>query len=866
MITQFEEQSLLTSPTTSKILQFTSDNILICGSGNRLMEYNLYNNTVKPIIQTRFNVKYFSVYNQQYYSSVDDQYNILCNGKHIKSKNQQIKQIKHSPDGKMIAIAYLNKLIIYNLEMEKIKVHSNKHKINGICWSPDSRFILSWGDDNSVIINNVFKLRLYTDIMLQAHKFKIASAFFLGSNIQYIITIDVLGKVCLWKFVTDYVTEQYEARQKFQKTKAQHHLGVENDYSEYSIDELLYMSDFEKNVHQGRFILEKKINIKEKLVKHFAAIKSVAYHTSNMMIIGMKNGVLTLFKIEPSEDPFLIQIQSFQITQTQIDNLAINKNGNWIALGMRNSGQLIVWEWRSQSYILNQQSLSYETTCCTISQDLTTIAVGTLGGIIRLYDQTSNFCIAKFNDQHSSKVTGIKYCPSKQGVLLSCSLDGTVRAYDTIRLKCFRVMQPEILNQLQCLDVEPSGDLICVGGFDPYEVYVFSLQTGQLVEVISGHQAPITSIKFIQAEEKVLLISGSWDKTIRIHDLYARGMKEGSGGDSMLHNSEVTALATRSNQIAVATMGGELVIWDVNESLILFTFDVHRDVQGGRISKETLAAQKNQNLKYFVAIEFSKDGQYLIGGGNSKFICLYDMKYRILIRRFIISNNYSLDGMKLKVNFKTIDKENKNIEESDDEKQKDNLPGAKTFDVSKRSSKRVPVSVFNLQFTESNREFIVSSSEGVSIFGSAKRRQYFDPLDIDETVSLEVIQKQINQQNYTEALILSLKLNEASILDQVFNSIPVDSIINTVPAIPESLIVRLLETIIRSMQIHRSIESCLIWIQQILIDFAPLIKGSTANKKVQNMLQEVLKQVRLDFNRIKNPIRKCVNILEYLSS
>ncbi|CAD8058885.1 unnamed protein product [Paramecium sonneborni] len=105
-------------------------------------------------------------------------------------------------------------------------------------------------------------------------------------------------------------------------------------------------------------------------------------------------------------------------------------------------------------------------------------------------------------------------------------------------------MQPEILNQLQCLDVELS---------------VFSLQTNQQVEVISGHQAPITSLQFIQAEEKVLLVSGSWDKTIRIHDLYARGMKEGSGGDSMLHNSEVTALAARDNQIAVATMGGELV-------------------------------------------------------------------------------------------------------------------------------------------------------------------------------------------------------------------------------------------------------------------------------------------------------------------
>ena len=61
-------------------------------------------------------------------------------------------------------------------------MHSNKHKINGFAWSSDNRFILTWGDDNSVIINNVFKLRLYTDIMLKAHKFKIASAYFLRSN------------------------------------------------------------------------------------------------------------------------------------------------------------------------------------------------------------------------------------------------------------------------------------------------------------------------------------------------------------------------------------------------------------------------------------------------------------------------------------------------------------------------------------------------------------------------------------------------------------------------------------------------------------------------------------------------------------
>lgn len=63
-----------------------------------------------------------------------------------------------------------------------------------------------------------------------------------------------------------------------------------------------------------------------------------------------------------------------------------------------------------------------------------------------------------------------------------------------------------------------------------------------------------------------MLISGSWDKTIRVHDLYARGSKEGSGGDSMLHNSEITALAVHDNQLAAATMGGEVVVWDLAET------------------------------------------------------------------------------------------------------------------------------------------------------------------------------------------------------------------------------------------------------------------------------------------------------------
>lgn len=68
---------------------------------------------------------------------------------------------------------------------------------------------------------------------------------------------------------------------------------------------------------------------------------------------------------------------------------------------------------------------------------------------------------------------------------------------------------------------------------------------------------------------------------------------------------------------------------------------------------------------------------------------MYDMRFRILIKKFIVTNNQSLEGINLKVNFNKVE-----FEYSDEEQRKDNsLPGAKTFDVTKRNSKKIQVEV-----------------------------------------------------------------------------------------------------------------------------------------------------------------------------
>ena len=70
------------------------------------------------------------------------------------------------------------------------------------------------------------------------------------------------------------------------------------------------------------------------------------------------------------------------------------------------------------------------------------IAVGCEDGKLRLFDAFSNFCFQTFSE-HQSKITDLSFSPKKD-TLVSCSLDGTVRAYDTLRYRNFRVMKADL--------------------------------------------------------------------------------------------------------------------------------------------------------------------------------------------------------------------------------------------------------------------------------------------------------------------------------------------------------------------------------------------------------------------------------------
>ena len=77
------------------------------------------------------------------------------------------------------------------------------------------------------------------------------------------------------------------------------------------------------------------------------------------------------------------------------------------------------------------------------------------------------------------------------------------------------------------------------GSLDGFEVFVWSVQTGKILDVLRGHEGPISGLAF--SSEKPIMASSSWDRAVRLWQLYAT--KDAS--EVLEHQTEVLAVAFR---------------------------------------------------------------------------------------------------------------------------------------------------------------------------------------------------------------------------------------------------------------------------------------------------------------------------------
>ncbi|GBB93196.1 hypothetical protein RclHR1_02130009 [Rhizophagus clarus] len=836
MKTDFKFSNLCGTVYTQGNLLFTPDgNSLLSPVGNRVSVFDLLNNKSLTFpFENKKNIKRIALSpNANLLLTVDEDGRVLLINfqrrvvlHHFNFKSPA-EDVQFSNDGKYFAVTLGKHIQVwkspgFNREFAPFVLHrkytGHFDDITSVTWSNDSRFFISTSKDMTAKIYSLHPMEGFTPITLSGHRNYVIGAYF-SADQETIYTVSKDGALFVWKY------------NPFNEIKSD-----ENEDDEMNIDK--------KEDSQ----LAKKWVIASRHYFNQSSTKVVcsAYHAaSNLLVIGFSSGIFGIWEM-----PEFNNIHTLSISQKKIDSVTINATGEWLAFGSSKLGQLLVWEWQSESYVLKQQGHYYDMNTLSYSTDGQNIATGGDDGKVKVWNTVSGFCFVTFSE-HSSGVSVVEFAKNGQ-VLFSASLDGTVRAFDLIRYRNFRTFTSPSPVQFTALAVDPSGEIVCAGSMDTFEIFVWSVQTGKLLDVLAGHEGPISSLVF--SPSGIELASGSWDGTTRSWDVFNRGKHV----EVFRHNSDILAIVYRPDgkQLATSTLNGQIIFWDVENGIQTGTIEGRKDISGGRRVNDRTTAANSSSGKSFNSLCYTADGSCILAGGNSKYVCLYDVKSQLLLKKFQISHNLSLDGIQEFLNSKNIteagpfDLIDETGELSDLEDRLDNsLPGTQKGDLSARKT-RPEIRTKSIKFSPTGQSWSAASTEGLLIY-SLDENLLFDPFELEIDITPKSTLEALHSEEYIKALIMSFRLNELYLIHQVYEKIPPENIGLIVKDFPEKYIEKLLKFIASNIEESPHVEFHLLWIMKLLTIHGKYLRQySNQFSSILRSLQKAIGKTLEDLSKI----------------
>lgn len=718
---------------------------------------------------------------------------------HHMNFKESVGAVSFSPDGQYIAVAtgrHVQVWITPTSAEERQFAPFVRHRIytghyanvTSIEWSRDSRFFLTASQDMTAHIYSVHSDDAVAASTLMGHKDAVIGAYF-SADQETIYTVSKDGAQFEWKW--------------------------NDDLDKWGIADRHYVS------------------------QHGRVTCSAFHANTQLLVVGFTSGMFGLYEL-----PSCTEIQTLTISQDSVDHVTINETGEWLLFGATELGQLLVWEWQSESYILKQQSHYDGMNAIAYSPDGTKIITGADDGKIKIWDARSGFAIVTFS-QHMAAVTALKF--SQRGnVLFSASLDGSVRAWDLLRYRNFRTFTASRRVQFTSLAVDPSGELICAGSIDDFDIHVWNVQSSQLVDRLSGHEGPVSDLAF--SPDGSLLASGSWDHTARLWSFFGRTPLS----EPMVVQSEVLAVAYRPDgkYIAVSSMDGLISVWNVKTGQQEIEIDGKHDIGGfGRHAGDRFAAKNSARGKHFTNLSYSLDGSMILAGGNSRFICLYDVANAVLLRKFTVSKNMALDGTLDYLNSKNMTEAGPldliDHDEVDDEvnsgvvdsktrqkwqKDSDILPGAQKGAMA-ASKSRPAIRTTGVLFSPTSASFSAASTEGLLVCSIDDALQ-FDPFDLDVDVTMESCLELLEKRQYLYALVMAFRLGDQKILTRVYEAVPVGDIPLVSQGVPPVYVPRLLSFIASHGQRSPHVEFSMLWLRSTLEAHGKYIAGNKQSLNV----------------------------------
>lgn len=883
----FRFQNLLGAPYRGGPAIISGSNILISPVGNRISVTDLVKSeTITLPCQASANISRLAVSpDGNFLLAVDENSRSLFINlrRHVVlhriSFKKPVSAVRFSPNGSYIAIG-VGKLVqiwrspgfrkeFFPFELVRTFADCND-KVTAFDWSPDSNYLFVGSKDLTVRLFCLKKVKGINNrpFLFLGHRDSIVGVFVgIDKTINQVSRVYTISRDCsifTWTCSANEgknneleaeVSEPLSPGTPEQRPSGDFEGNSEIDLNvkkrkNFDEGESASGKESEPNLHNWKWKLLKK----DFFMQSPAKLTASDYHKGlDLVVVGFSNGVFGLYQM-----PDFVCIHLLSISREKITAAVFNVLGNWLTFGCAKLGQLLVWEWRSESYILKQQGHYFDVNCVAYSPDSQLLATGADDNKIKVWTISSGFCFVTFSE-HTNAITALHFMANNH-CLLSASLDGTVRAWDLFRYRNFRTFTTPKPTQFVSLASDQSGEVICAGSLDSFQIFVWSMKTGKLLDELSGHEGPVHGLKF--SPSNAILASSSWDKTIRLWDVF-----EGKGSvETFPHTHDVLTVVYRPDgkQLASSTLDGQIHFWDPLNGELMYTIEGRKDIAGGRLMTDRRSAANSSSGKCFTTLCYSADGSFIFAGGTSKFICMYDVADQVLLRRFQITHNVSLDGVLDFLNSKNmteagpldlIDDDNSDREEGIDKQTRGNLGYDLPGSMSNRG--RPVIRTKCLKIAPTGRSWAAATTEGVLIY-SIDESLIFDPTDLDIDVTPEAVDAALTKGQPSRALALSLRLNEDSLIKKCIISVNPADLPAVASSIPFRYLQRLIEAFVDLLESCSHLEFILLWCQEICKTHGHSIQQNSRN------LLPALKSLQKAITRLHTDLADTCSSNEYL--
>ncbi|XP_077422157.1 PWP2 small subunit processome component [Vanacampus margaritifer] len=843
-------------------LSFSEDgNAVISPVGNRISIFDLKNNTSATLpLSTAKNITCVGISPDGNLAIVVDEdgaallVSLITRAiLHHFHFHKPVNSIRFSPDGRKFVVTKENVALLYHApgkqrELNAFVLDKSYHGPYGettcIDWTDDSKCFVVGSEDMSTWVFGAERWTKLTYYSLGGHKDVIVGCFFEKDSLD-LYTVSQDGILCVWESNTEL--DSLVLKNKTDKPKMPRQ-GEDVEEEEEDEEEEAQEGQVIRGKAQKSKSEEKTKKVRYKHIsKHFfnkerdfTKLTAAAYHKpTHILVTGFASGIFHLHEL-----PEVNLIHSLSISDQKIASVALNCSGDWIAFGCSGMGQLLVWEWQSESYVFKQQGHFNNLASLAYSPDGQYIATGGDDGKVKVWNTNSCLCFVTFTE-HTSSVSDVAFT-SSGFVVVSASLDGTVRAFDLHRYRNFRTFTSPRPAQFSSLAVDVSGELVSAGAQDSFEIFLWSMQTGRLLEILGGHEGPVSCLCFSPVQS--ILASSSWDRTIRLWDM----MDSWQVKETLHLPADALSVAYRPDgqELAVATLNGEISFWNPNTAAQVSSVAGRHDLETGRKETDKVSAKQLSKAKCFTSLCYSADGESILSGGQSKFVCIYNVKEQMLLKKFEISCNLSFDAMEELLDRRKMTEFGSLALVDDGAGDKDgvniSLPGVRRGDMSSRHFKP-EIRVSSLCFSPTGRSWAATSTEGLLIY-SLDGALVFDPYDLDLDVTPASIRKQLRLQEWAAAIVLAFRLNEKALKQEVLETVPHEQIAVICGTLPDVYVEKLLGFVATCLEKSGHLQFYMIWAQSLLMLHGQKLKNRSGS--ILPTLQALQKSIQRHWDNL----------------